>query len=108
MIAEDLLALGQPRRIVGLDPVREPLVELHPFGAGDRRVRRVPDEDVTEAVCALPGGRGALGVDQFLRHQGLERLLEVPGILVGAKRRHGTRPELLPDHRSPLDHRALR
>ena len=72
VIRDDLLLLHDRVAPHALEPVGEALVELGTLALGDRLVRGVADQHVTEPEGVLAGQRASLGPDQLLtdeRHQ---------------------------------------
>lgn len=72
VIAGDLLELRDPFTGLVLEPRREPLVQVGPLALGQRPVRGVADQDVSEGERILVGEAGTVRPDQVLPEQRLE------------------------------------
>jgi hypothetical protein len=107
VVADDLLVLAREVLRVDVQPVGQALVHLRPPGLGDPAVGGVADQDVGEAEGVLPADLGAVGADELLAHERLQRARD-PRPDVG-RRELGDRapPERPPDDRCALGDRAL-
>ena len=71
MVADDLVELDQ-LRAARLEPGRESLMELGACGFRQPVVRRVPDQQMTEAEAVLARKHRPIRADQLLAHKGRE------------------------------------
>ena len=68
VVADDLVELDQLGAAC-FQPGGEAFVQLRAGRLGQRFVRRIPNQEVAEAVAVFPGQLRVLGADEVLAHQ---------------------------------------
>ena len=104
MVAEDLFELDEARPVL-LQPRGEPLVKLCARRLGERVVRRVADQQVTEAEAVLPGNLRPVRTDELAPDERGEPRRHLR--LVGRECLHGPSVEDLAFHGAALEHAPL-
>ena len=103
VVADDLVQLNE--LLVGVEPLREALVELSPNALWERVVSRVADQEVAEAKAVVARQLRAVGSDELPPHERSQARRHLS--LLRCKRLHRTPVEELALDRSPLQHPPL-
>ena len=104
MVGEDLAVFVDAVRDSFLEPLGEPLVQLRARPLGQRRVGRVADQDVLEAVGVVSLEQRPVRVDQLAPHEPLEVGSERGPLRVRRQSRQCRLVEHPALHRSALHH----
>ena len=90
------------------EPVDVPLVQRRALPLGNRVVRGVADEDVTETKAVVSWQRRPVGSDQLLANERQQVRADRGSLGLGQQRSDGAAVEEPPFDRAALDHGALR
>ena len=105
VVSRDLGVLA--RAVHSLEPIGELLMQGRPQRLRDGSVGRLLDQDVAEAQRVLPVDHRPRRAQHLLADEGLEVAGGERTGALGKQGRHRARPQLLADHRRPLDRRPL-